>query len=210
MYHLDVLEGGGMCKRLALIWFFPIVAFVGAANSPIPQDSPHQIEVRLILEKNVIHLGDLLRLKVEVWNVGMESALIPQNIGEGNFSSRLTLYLEAGSQWGGSNSDGSADTVSESKPDVLDTFVANWLTLRKNCFYGTVVVMDPRDYPQLRKVGHYRIKAEYRSGVFADSAARLNQEDIEKFPVKGWAGTVYSNIVRIQVTSPSKQALSTR
>ena len=202
-----------MCQRLVLFFalnlFFPLVATVGVANSSRAQESPQQIEVRLIPEKRVIRPDEPLRLKVEILNVGMESVLIPQNIEAVYINSQLTLYVEAGSQWGGSNSGGAADAIPESNPDALKTFVTNWLTLRANHFYGTVVLMDPRDYPQLRKVGHYRVKAEYRSGgisaAFAYNAARLNQEDIEKLPFKAWAGTEYSNIVSIQVRPPMKQ-----
>jgi hypothetical protein len=202
-----------MCKRLvlcfALTLLFPIIAAVGTANSSIPQESPQQVELRLTPEKSVIRPGDSLKLKVEIWNVGMNDIIIAQNIGPTYINSELKLYLEMGSEWGGSIWAGAADRIPEPKPDVTKTFVTNWLTLRQNHFYGTIVYMEPKEFPELRKPGHYHVKAEYVSGgisaAFVLNAARLNQEDIEKLPFKAWAGTVYSNLVSIQVSPPTKQ-----
>ena len=203
-----------MCKRLGLcfvlIFLLPVVATVGVANSSRLEDSSPQLELKLMAEKSVIRPDEILSLKVEIWNVGAEDTFIAQGIWTTYFNSLLTLYLETKSGWQGANGRGAVDAVPDAHPDLAKTFVTNWLTLRRNYYYGTVVQMDPRDYPSLAKPGHYRVKAQYDSrGIspaFAYNAARLNPEDIERLPFKAWEGTVYSNVVSIQVRSPANQA----
>jgi hypothetical protein len=197
-----------MWKRLVFgVVLTLLLPFV--ADSSGPQESPQQIEVRLIPGESVIHPGDRLGIKVEIWNVGLGNVIIPQNLSPVYMNSALKLYLETSSGFQGSNAAGAVDGFPNLHPDVTKTFVTTWLTLREGHYYGTVVYMDPREYPQLRKLGHYRVKAEYISGgissAFASNGARLNQEDIERLPFKAWAGTVYSNLLRIQVSGPIKQ-----
>ncbi len=197
----------------ALIFLLPVVSTLGVANPSKPEASSPQIELKLTPEKSVIHPDDTLSLRVEIWNVGTEDTFVAQNIENIYFNAVLTLYLETKSGWQGSNQVGAADAIPEAHPDLAKTFVINWLTLRKHYYYGTVIYMDPRNYPPLEKPGHYRVKAQYTSrGIspaFAYNAARLNQEDIEKLPFKAWEGTVDSNVVSIQVRSPMKRSSAT-
>lgn len=68
-----------MWKRLVFGLVLTLLSLFVAGSSR-PQGSPPQIEVRLIPEKSVIQPGDRLRLKVEIWNVGFEDVIIPQNL----------------------------------------------------------------------------------------------------------------------------------
>jgi hypothetical protein len=114
------------------------------------------------------------------------------------------LYLESSSGFQGSNERGSADGFPDPHPDVTETFATTWLTLRENRYYGTVVYMDPREYPAAKT---WPLSSE--SGIspaFASNGARLNQDDIEKLPFKAWVGTVYSNLAKIKVSAPMKQS----
>jgi len=96
-----------------------------------------------------------------------------------------------------------ADSIPEPDPDFEKTFVTNWLTLNKAHYYGTLVEMDPVEFPQLRKVGHYTVGAEYYSRGISSTpgwnGGYLKQEDIDKLPLKAWKGTIDSNFVTIQV-----------
>jgi hypothetical protein len=145
-----------------------------------------QIEVKLIPLKQVIRQGETLKLKVEIWNVGNQDILIAQNIAGIYFNAGMRMYLEEGGHLQGSQELGTVDAIPQSNPDPIKTFVTNWLTLRKDHYYGTYVYMDPEAFPQLQKPGHYRVKGEYISGGISPNsawnAARLNAEDIEKLP----------------------------
>jgi hypothetical protein len=203
-----------MCMRLALAVLVtllsPIVEGAVIANSSGPQESSEKIEVRLVQEKSVIRSGETLKLQVEIWNVGTNDVIIAQNIDEPYWNAVLELSLEVGSQLHGPAAGMAADAIPESNPDLAKTFIDNWLTLRRNHCYGTFVYMDPMDFPQLRKPGHYRVRARYSSrgisSIGAWNAARLNQEDIDKLPFKPWNGTVESNFVGIQVRPQMKRS----
>ena len=190
----------------------PVVAGVGASVSQKPEESPQKVEVTLSLENKVIRPGETLKLRVEIWNAGKDTIIIPQNTSSIYHNSVIQLYLKVGSKFQGSSVGIAADGIPESKPDVVRTFVTNWITIPSDHFYGTYVYMDPIDFPQLRTPGRYGVKAEYISGGispgFAYNAARLNQEDIDKLPFKAWAGTATSNLVTIQVATSSKGSVT--
>jgi hypothetical protein len=196
----------------ALLAVFLVTSTVPQENvSPSSKEEPSvQIEVKLIPTKQVIRPGETLKLKVEIWNVGKQDTFIAQNIAGIYFNAGMRMYLEVGGHLQGSQIGVASDAEPESNPEVTKTFVTNWLTLRKDHYYGTYVYMDPSEFPQLKKPGHYRVKGEYISvGISPNSAwsaARLNAEDIEKLPFKSWSGTADTNFVRIQVSAPMKQS----
>jgi hypothetical protein len=103
---------------------------------------------------------------VEIWNVGKQDVFVAQNIAGIYFNAGMRMYLEVGGHLQGSQIGVAADAMPESNPEVTKTFVTNWLTLRKDHYYGTYVYMDPEEFPQLHKPGHYRVKGEYISGGF--------------------------------------------
>jgi len=188
----------------------PIVATTGIANSQTPKESSPNIEVKLIAEKSVIRSGETLKLKVEIWNVGTDDIIIAQNIDATFGNSTLELFLQVGSKLQGPNTHGIGDGIPESSPDFAKTFVTNWLTLNKAHYYGTYVYMDPIDFPQLRKPGRYRVRAEYYSRGISSvpgwNGGYLKQEDIARLPFKAWQGTAYSNFVSIQVNARMKKS----
>jgi len=69
--------------------------------------------------------------------------------------------------------------------------------------------MDPIEFPQLRKPGIYRIRAEYSSRGISSvpgwNGGWLKQEDVDKLPLKAWNGTINSNFASIQVIAPTKK-----
>jgi hypothetical protein len=197
-----------MQMRLALAMSFtllvPIAATTGIANGQAPKKSSPNIEVRLTTVQRVIHPGETLKLKVEIWNVGTEDVIIAQNIDATFGNSTLELFLEVNSALQGPNMLAVGDGIPEPNPDFVKTFVTNWLTLNKSHYYGTYVYMDPTEFPPLRKPGHYRVRAEYSSRGISSvpgwNGGYLKPEDIAKLPFQAWKGTADSNFVSIQVS----------
>jgi hypothetical protein len=135
---------------------------VQTPNAESSPDSAPKIELRLTPEKATIRLGERLKLRVELWNVGSKDVIVAQDIDRTFGNSELRLLLEAGSlREAGSGF--VADGIPDPNPDFEKTFVTNWLTLNRGHFYGTYVYMDPIDYPHLRKPGRYKVRAEYDS-----------------------------------------------
>ncbi len=202
-----------MCIRfalLALITFLsPILANTQAENPRSTTESAPKIELKIMPEKSVIRAGETLKVKVEIWNVDNDDIIIAQNVDATFGNSDLELFLEVGSKLQGTAMRGVGDGIPDPNPDLAKTFVKNCLILNKSHYYGTVVSMDPIGYPQLRKAGHYRIRAEYSSrGVSAIpgwNGGWLKQEDIDKLSFKDWKGTVNSNFISIQVSMPMKK-----
>ncbi len=197
---------------LTLITFLsPILANTQAERSRSTTESSPKIELKIMPEKSVIRAGETLKVKVEIWNVGNDDIIIAQNIDATYGNSELELFLEVGSNLQGAAMRSVGDLIPDANPDLANTFVKNWLTLNKHHYYGTVVFMDPINYPQLGKAGRYRIRAEYSSrGVSAIpgwNGGWLKQEDIDKLPFKDWKGTVNSNFVSIQVSMPMKKPI---
>ncbi|MHB8484891.1 MAG: hypothetical protein ACYDCM_04040 [Candidatus Acidiferrales bacterium] len=198
---------------VALVSFLcPILATAQTGNLRNAGESSPEIELKLIPEKTVIRPGETLRIKVELWNVGADDIIIAQHIDATFGNSDLELFLEVGSTLQGATTHLIADSIPDPhSPDLAKTFVKNWLTLNKAHCYGTYVYMDPMNYPQLRKPGHYRIRAEYSSRGISSvpgwNGGWLKQEDIDKLPFKAWKGTVNSNFVSIQVRTPTKKSI---
>jgi hypothetical protein len=201
-----------MYRRCALgmfcALFLPFVPNARVMTVQTPDDPSCKIEIRIFPEKNIIHPGDAIALRVEIWNVGREDTIIAQNVESTYINASLNLYLEVGNHLQGSQAGSAADSFPDPEPDVAKTFVNNWLTLRRNHYYGTTIYMDAREFPQLEKPGGYRVKARYVSGGItsnrSSNSARLNQEDIDKLPFKAWAGTVDSDFMKIQVVRPTR------
>jgi hypothetical protein len=180
----------------------PVVATLGVGYPTAPANSSPKIEVKLIPDKKAISPGETLKLKVEIWNVGATDILIAQNINATFGNSILRLFVKVGSKREGPAGP-IADSIPEPDPDFEKTFVTNWLTLNNAHYYGTLVEMDPVEFPQLRKAGYYTLGAEYHSrGITSTpgwNGGYLKEEDIDKLPFKAWQGTIDSNLVTIQV-----------
>jgi len=181
----------------------PILTRVQTPNPRTAIGPAPKIELRLIPETVTVRLGERLKLRVELWNVGSGDVIIAQNVDATWGNSELRLYLEKGSiQEAGSGM--VVDGIPQPNPDFEKTFVTNWLTLNSAHFYGTYVYMDPIDYPHLRKAGHYTIRAEYDSRGISSTpgwnGGYLKQEDVDRLPFPSLKGTIKSNVARIQVS----------
>jgi hypothetical protein len=168
-----------------------------------------KLELRLIPVKRSILVGEQLKLRVELWNVGPDDVIVAQNLDSTFGNSSLSLSLDTGH---GLESFGFvADRIPENtEPDFEQTFVTSWLTLNKNHFYGTYVYMDPIEFRHLRIPGRYRIQAQYLSrGILSTpgwNGSFLKQTDIDKLPIKAFAGSLDSNDINIIVTSRKHSA----
>jgi hypothetical protein len=178
-------------------------------NPRSSEEPAPKIEVKLIPQKRVIRPGEKLQFKVEIWNVGTEDVIIAQNIDAMLGNSILELFLEVGSALQTPQTHFVADGIPESDPDFEKMFVTHWLTLNKAHYYGAYVYIDSIDFPQLRKPGHYLVRAEYSSRSISSVAGwnggYLKQGDIAKLPFKAWDGAARSNFVSIQVSAPAKK-----
>jgi hypothetical protein len=163
-----------------------------------------QLKLRLFAAKSSIRSGEQLKIRVELWNLGTEDVIVAQNLGSTFGNSTLSFILDTGH--GGESFSAVGDRLPEStEPDFERTFVTNWLTLNKNHFYGTYVSMDPIEFPHLRKLGRYRVHAQYYSRGISSTpgwnGSFLKQADVDKLPLTAFQGTLDSNDISIQVTA---------
>jgi hypothetical protein len=180
-----------------------------AVGSPQAQDTEgKQIEVRLIPKKKSIKVGEVLEVRVEIWNVGSKPLFIERAVYSPCAQpGPLSLRLELGPPVKPRAGFGCAsDCVYTAKDSFARRLVYRWTTLPTRDFYGTVVAMDPASFPQLNTPGRWRLRGTYKSiGNLSSShcwdTAPIpdNEEQIKGLPYEAWQGEVNTNTVWIEV-----------
>jgi hypothetical protein len=124
-------------------------------------------------------------VRVEIWNVGSKPLFIEKAIYEmcGPISP-LSLRLELGPPMKPQPGfDCAADGGYPIKPSFARRLVDRWTSLPPRDFYGTVLAMDHRVFPQLNTPGRWRLRGTYKS--ISDLSSSLfpdNEEQIKGLP----------------------------
>jgi hypothetical protein len=175
-----------------------------------------QIEVRLIPKKKAIKAGEALEVRVEIWNVGSNPVFIEKDIYQPcGRPGPLSLRLELGPAVNSLTEHGcGSDCIYEATQSFASRLLLQWTTLPVGNFYGTVVTMEPEDFPQLNTPGRWRLSGTYKFlGELSLSLCGYigpipdDKEQIKGLPYKTWRGTAETNKAWIDVTggaSPSK------
>lgn len=191
---------------LFLLLFCFAAGSTGIANPQVPQKASKQIEVKLLPKTKVLHVGEVLEVQVEIWNVGSQEIFIEKTVHQLCADSPLSLTLELGPPLKPRPGHGcAADCADNPKEDFTSRLVERWIPLPAGHFYGAVVRMDPDFFPQLETPGRWRLGGKYESSgdlshsFCAISPMPLNPEQIAKLPYKGWQGKEEANKVWIEV-----------
>jgi hypothetical protein len=201
---------------------FRLLVIVGAliptlgVFQPLAFENPHaqdttakQIEVRLIPKKKSIKAGEVLEVRVEIWNVGSKSLFIENTVYGVCVPSPLSLRLELGppmkpqTRFGGC----AADCVYTTKDSFTRRLLYRWTIIGPGDFYGTVISVHSDYFPQLNTPGRWRLGGTYKS-IGDVSSFRCwdtapipdNEEQIKGLPYEAWRGEVETNTVWIEVT----------
>jgi hypothetical protein len=180
-----------------------------ALGSPQKQDTKgKQIEVRLVPYKKSIRVGEILEVRVEIWNLGSHPLFIEKAIYEPcGPSSPLSLRLELGPPIKPQEGHGCAsDCVYGTKDSFARRLVNRWTSLPAKNFYGTTVAMDPDTFPELKTPGRWRMRGTYKpsgdlsSEMCFDTAPLPDEkEQIKALPYEAWQGETDTNTVWIEV-----------
>jgi Carboxypeptidase regulatory-like domain len=169
-----------------------------------------QIEVRLIPKKKSIKAGEVLEVRVEIWNVSSKTFFIKKAIYDLCAVSPLSLRLELGPLPKPQVGHGCAsDCVFTAKEGFATRLLYHWTTLSPGNFYGTVIALDPDNFPQLNTPGRWRLRGTYKSigdlssSLCFDTAPIPNIiEQIKGLPYEAWQGAVDTNAVWVEVVRP--------
>src|SRR5258706_5586743 len=170
---------------------------VAQAQKSNSGDGP--VTVVLSLNRRVIYAGESLTASVLVENKGAAGVLLRGDIDNG--TDTLTLYLRHDRHVDGPVSHFASDTFYTSNPLLANLLLRKWLALGYGKFYGTTIVLDPKDYPQLLVPGRYLIYGQYSSHGFKEQFQGFRDEMTE-LPFKPWEGRLESNPISIEVKQP--------
>ena len=189
-----------------------------AFGEPQTQDTKgKQIEVRLIPTKKSIKVGEVLHVRVEIWNVGSKPLFIEKAIYElCGPTSPLSFSLELGPPIKPQTGPGfscAVDCAYNAKDSFARRLLFRWTTLPPGDFYGTVVAIHPNSFPQLNTPGRWRLRGTYKSiGNLSSSPCwdlaptPDNEEQIRGLPYEAWQGEVDTNTVWIEVVRAGSSA----
>jgi len=179
-----------------------------ALGNPQTQDSRNkQIEVRLIPKQKSIRVGEVLEVRVEIWNVGSKPLFIKKTIYDLCGPSPLTLRLELGPLMKPQPGHGCAsDCVYDAKDSFARRLAYHRTTLPSGDFYGTIVAMNPDSFPQLNTPGRWRLRGTYESTGDLSSSLCFDtapipdeKEQVKGMPYEAWQGSVNTNTVWVEV-----------
>jgi hypothetical protein len=181
----------------------PVSEIAAPARGPGGQSRERpEVEVRISAIKDKIAAGNSLSIRVEIWNVGSQDLFICKH-----FHGLRLVYCDldltfqpsveaARHVW-------AVDTIQDEKESVVDALTRNWTSIPPNHFYGSIIQLDPRYYPELNAPGHYRINGRFvseglLSTVYYNTLAK-HPEEVAHLPGKSWKGEVETNSIRVDV-----------
>jgi len=165
-----------------------------------------RLEVRLIPDKNVVTDGQILRLRVEFWNIGRKDLFVCKDFQLPNNSAcGLTFTITPVGK--GPGEGGAVDCGAPAGESFAMDIAKEWVLLPPNHFYGTIINIDPDSYGgALTTPGRYRIKADYFSAGLAkaDGPMTCNRvafytKEIASLSAKVWEGNMHSEPMVIDV-----------
>jgi hypothetical protein len=190
--------------RLRNQWAIAILVFI-TYQLPLPSvlaqakksnGEDGSLKLVLSLDRHVIYAGESLTATVVVENRGAEDILLRRDIYNG--SDTFNLYLRHDRHVDGPASHFASDSFYAEKPSLANLLSKKWLALGPGKFYGTTIVLDAKDYPQLLVPGRYLIYGQYTSQGFNEEFHAFRNE-IAVLSSKPWEGRLESDSIWIEV-----------
>jgi hypothetical protein len=186
-----------------------------AVSTGSPQESNSQmneLEVRISPLKSEIVAGEVLQLRVQVWNHGNEALYVCRDIHAGIiYGGPCHLRLDFNPLVKMEHRGGSSDCVpyellrpAPQPTESIATILAeDWVFLPPNRFYVGFVTLDRGSYPELGVAGRYRIQGHYSSGGLLSSPCYYELKpfsgEVAELPGKSWQGEVVTNTASVRV-----------
>jgi len=172
----------------------------GTAVSQATSTKAPELTVSVMPLKRVYSLGEKIRVRYEIENVGETPFYVPKGIDTIS-DAHGCMILNVGTRYGGEGivERHYADYATSywENRDINEEIRTNWLLLKPGQFYGMTVTLK---FTPL-KAGHYWIVAEHASGHVSDRE-KLLLADL-KFPIL--LGTHSSKAARIEVIERSRR-----
>lgn len=176
-----------------------------------------QIEVRLFPIKKSIKVGEVLRIQVEIRNVGSETLFIENSIYSPCMPpTPLSLRFDLGPPLKPQTGPGfgcASDCIYTAKDSFAGRLLHRWTVLSPRDFYGSIISVQPESFPQLTTPGRWRLSGTYKSignlsSSFCWDTAPIpdNEEQIKGLPYEAWQGVVFTNSVWIEVLRAGSSA----
>lgn len=180
------------------VWLLMVLA-AGSAMAQQKQEQGPQMSLTLTAGKHNYRLGQPIRVRYQIENIGETPFFIPKGI-ENVSDARGCVILDVGTQHSGTGVmekhyvDYSSDYWE--KRDINQEIHANWVLLKPGQFYGMSTILNFRPL----KAGRYWIVATHVSGNVSEKE-RLQLTD-QNYPLV--FGTHISKPVEIVVTAEGK------
>ena len=186
-----------MCGLAALV--------PGQGQEPPP--GKQELEVRLWAKKNIVQIGEPVRLVVEIRNQSRDVLFINRDITD--IGDRFQLYLRHGTAIERSMSRAAGDFVIDRDTPYATLLVQHWVPLGPGNFYGGEVVMDTVAFPTLSTPGTYSVQGIYVSQGFNEpgmgNPLRGRESETARLPFRAWEGRIETNSISIEVAAAKKR-----
>jgi hypothetical protein len=180
---------------------FYLASTSGSALPQVSAPEEPSIALRISLPKDTCRAGDVLKLRVEIENMGHEPVFVGSqiwNVADWIQSLQLVVTDEGGKPY--SVKTGLPPFVMPSKDTFTEALVKNWVPLQPGHFYGSTLTLEQ---PFQKRPGRYKIHALLKCmGMYAPlyyNTLAQHPEEIRKLPYSAWEGIVESNTLSFQV-----------
>jgi len=152
-----------------------------------------------MLNRTLFAVGEPIQLSVMISNVGTQPLLIPNRLsffGDSQGQLKVELTADSGSPVSGISMTFDCEDYKDMKL-TYQFVLTDYILLRPATSYIqqiSLLVLFPELEP-----GSYRLKSSYSASLFPLGCQRLNQGEIDKFPLKAWNGSTAANEVSFTI-----------
>lgn len=204
IYFLIILST--TCATVAL---HPLLEASGPSvpNTRVQAKQVGDLEVKISVEKPVVASGEPIQLRIEIWNIGTQDVLVCKELISGPCDLRISFDPPAKVEHAVTTGDCVPYESTTHPPlqavEFANALVKDWVSISPKHFYGGMIKLDPRNYPELRVPGRYRIRGAFSSGGLLDQPCyyklKAFSKEVANLPAMSWRGDVETNSVLVQV-----------
>jgi hypothetical protein len=194
-----------VCLFLGAFAGRPTLSFGLDAAELNESDRDSGIAAKLISEKEVLHVGEVARVNIEVSNSGEHSVILPNWV---SLQSQAEAFLElelidAKGEMSPRNKLIADFFPSTQKTDPIVALLNGWLVLHPNTSFTSALTLSGKDFDFLQKTGKYRLSGFYSTNGLLEPTILgklgISAEAVKLFPFLPWRGKVATNAVSLRV-----------
>jgi hypothetical protein len=175
----------------------------GAVAAPQPSES---ISLSIELAPKSVQADSEVKVRVTVQNLSPNSVFVCRDFSNAPCDLQISIEPLAHASHSGLAKDCLPRSWSapSQNPESLDTILRkSWIFLPSGAFYGVSMELSPRDYPELKIPGKYRIAARLLSSGFSVTdcypAMESKAAELADLPATAWRGRADSNRLEFNV-----------